>query len=366
MTRSVSRNRPPAARAAASREAALAPHESHFDLADFCFRGDPAGLRGPPKPYDVPRGTTRVSCTPAPCQPGASARSRWRPDSCSHSRRGRPRISVVTPSFNQGAYIERTIQSILDQRYPNLEYIIIDGGSTDGSRKIIERYEKHLAYWVSERDGGQADGLNKGFRRCTGEFVGWQNADDLYCAGAFERFAEGIGRDPLAEVVFGNIRYIDERDGVIAESRLVPVSANTYVYDGMCFHNQAALWRRSLFDRFGFLRPELDLLMDYEYFLRLALARVRFRFIHAFLGMFRVHSAAKTNSPATRSGSASFAHGQKQVFDALGVRIGSEARFMRSLSLLRRSAWYLAQGDFAYLVRGFRRRILGQRVVREW
>src|SRR5579859_3708649 len=101
-----------------------------------------------------------------------------------------PRISIVTPSFNQRAFLEETIRSVLDQRYPNLEYVIIDGGSTDGSVDIIRKYERHLAFWVSEPDGGQYDAINKGFAHTTGELLGWLNADDKYLPWSFSTLAD--------------------------------------------------------------------------------------------------------------------------------------------------------------------------------
>ena len=107
-----------------------------------------------------------------------------------------PRISIVTPSYNQGEFIEETIRSVLLQGYPNLEYIIIDGGSKDNSIELIKKYEKYLAYLVSEPDKGQSHAINKGFRRATGVLVGWQNSDDFYHSGAFEAAAKACFAHP--------------------------------------------------------------------------------------------------------------------------------------------------------------------------
>src|SRR5439155_5357411 len=119
-----------------------------------------------------------------------------------------PRISIVTPSHNQVGFIERTIQSVLDQDYPNLEYIIIDGGSTDGAVDVIRRYEKHLAYWVSEKDNGAADAIAKGFERTTGAILAYLNSDDLYLPGALHAIADAM-TDSAVDVVYGNLYWID-------------------------------------------------------------------------------------------------------------------------------------------------------------
>ena len=114
-----------------------------------------------------------------------------------------PRISIVTPSFNQGKYIEQTIQSVLSQNYPNLEYIIIDGGSTDGTVEIIKKYEQQLTYWISEPDKGQTDAINKGFAKCTGEIFNWINSDDYYSPNSLHIVAEVFSENPTAKVVCG-------------------------------------------------------------------------------------------------------------------------------------------------------------------
>ena len=114
-----------------------------------------------------------------------------------------PKISIVTPSFNQGQFIEQTIRSVLDQNYPNLEYIIIDGGSTDETVEIIKKYEQHLAYWISESDKGQTDAINKGFAKCTGEIFNWINSDDYYEAAVFFKLAQLFANNPSVNVVCG-------------------------------------------------------------------------------------------------------------------------------------------------------------------
>src|SRR5512134_129792 len=126
-----------------------------------------------------------------------------------------PKISIVTPSFNQGKYLERTIRSVIEQDYPNLEYIIIDGGSTDESVEIIRKYEKHLAYWVSEPDRGQSHAINKGFDRATGEIFGWLNSDDWYVPGALKAVAEAFAANPEAGAVVGAGEMVDEEGKLV-------------------------------------------------------------------------------------------------------------------------------------------------------
>jgi glycosyltransferase involved in cell wall biosynthesis len=107
-----------------------------------------------------------------------------------------PRVTIVTPSFNQAGFLEETIRSVLSQEYPNLEYFIIDGGSTDGSVELIQRYANRLAGWVSEKDRGQADAINKGFSRATGEVIAWLNSDDIYCPGAIHAAVSALQAHP--------------------------------------------------------------------------------------------------------------------------------------------------------------------------
>src|SRR5262249_3949890 len=132
------------------------------------------------------------------------------------ARRVNPKLSVITPSFNQGGYLERTITSVLDQGYPNLEYVVVDGGSTHESVEIIRRYEDGLARWVSDPDEGQTDAINKGIERTSGDIVAYINSDDYFLPGSFERALEVFGRRPDAGYVAGAVLDIDD-DGHLTE-----------------------------------------------------------------------------------------------------------------------------------------------------
>ena len=132
-----------------------------------------------------------------------------------------PKLSIVTPSYNQVDYIERTILSVIDQSYTNTELIIIDGGSTDGSLDIIKKYEDRIAYWISEKDNGQTEAINKGFRKVTGDFVCFQNSDDIFYPGALKIYADEIVRHPKKDIFYGDIKHIDKDDNVMDIHRLL-------------------------------------------------------------------------------------------------------------------------------------------------
>lgn len=215
-----------------------------------------------------------------------------------------PRISVVTPSYNQAAYLEATICSVLEQEYPEIEYIVVDGGSTDGSVEIIRRYEQRLAYWISEPDGGQAEAVNKGFARVTGEIVGWLNSDDLYCPGALATVARFFAAHPRAQVLYGNSAYIDAQGGHLGYYPARPYSRRTlfgrasgvvsdYIPQPSLFVRAEALRRTDMLDE------RLHFALDYDLWGQLA-RYYRFASISPVLSRYRLTATSKTSGLSTR------------------------------------------------------------------
>jgi glycosyltransferase involved in cell wall biosynthesis len=184
-----------------------------------------------------------------------------------------PRISIVTPSLNQAAHIERTIRSVLDQNYPELEYIVVDGGSTDGSLEIIKRYANRLARWVSEPDAGQANAINKGIAWATGEVVAYINSDDYYLPGAFA--AAGAAIADGARWCAGRCRY--EHDDGRVETVLHParpLPRRTMIRESWYIPQASSFWRRDVFEEIGPLREDLHYVLDLEFGLRCVLSGV--------------------------------------------------------------------------------------------
>lgn len=213
-----------------------------------------------------------------------------------------PRVSILTPSFNQGNFIEETIRSVLLQGYPNLEYIIVDGRSTDNSVEVIRKYEPWLAYWESEPDIGQANAINKGFRHSTGNIIAWLNSDDCYQAGTIQNVVSYFQRCQDSHVVCGFRRYIS--DSHIDERRVrVYLSPDRYSLSRCCYLAQETVFfKRSVWETVGELDESYQFALDYDYWQRILYNNYRFFLIPRFLGLFRIHGSSKGNRlPALRS-----------------------------------------------------------------
>lgn len=206
------------------------------------------------------------------------------------------RITVVTPSLNQGAYIETAIRSVLSQGYDNLEYIILDGGSTDGSIEIIRRHEAQLAHWDSRPDDGPAEAINRGLARATGDILAWLNADDAYLPGALHAAAAALTERPDVALVYGEGWYIDEAGARIEPCRFVRRQfERRYLVNKDPILQPAAFWRRALWDRTGPLDTSLRWVFDWEWFIR-AHAHGRFLYLPRDLAYYRVQPAALTRT----------------------------------------------------------------------
>lgn len=179
-----------------------------------------------------------------------------------------PRISVVVPSFNQARYLESTLLSICDQKYPGLELIVIDGGSKDESPDIIRRYERYMRFWCSEPDGGQTQGIMKGFSHATGEILCFLNSDDLFEPGVLLEVGRYFARHPDVDAVYGNALWIDADGNTLRQQKEIPFNRFIWLYTYNYIPGMSMFWRRTIYDRVGGLNPAFQLAFDADLWIR--------------------------------------------------------------------------------------------------
>jgi len=253
-----------------------------------------------------------------------------------------PKVTIITPSYQQAAFLEQTILSVLEQDYPDIEYMVIDGGSTDGSVEIIRRYADRLAYWVSERDSGQAEAINKGLRRAAGEIVAWVNSDDYYLPGAVRQAVKVLEAQPELGFVYGDVLAVDGAGR--------PVNRMTYDdwgLDGLLTFRMigqpSVFMRHSVLDQAGLLREDMGYLLDHDLWLRIA-ARAPVKYVPELWSAARYHAAAKNVAQTER-----FCQEAYRVAEHLPVDPLLAAHYQRLhrqvlAGLYRLDGWYLSEG----------------------
>jgi len=207
-----------------------------------------------------------------------------------------PKISIVTPSYNQAKFLERTILSVLNQNYPNLEYIIIDGGSTDGSVEIIKKYEKHLAYWISEKDNGMYDAINKGLKIAKGDILAYLNSDDLYYPNTIRTAVDYFQNHVDTGLIYGDCDFIDSQDCFLYTYHYPTFKWRQFiVLNWSSIPQEASFWRRDVHKGVGYFNPEFKMAGDFEFYARV---NKYFQIVHLrkVLAMHRLHKKSLTSS----------------------------------------------------------------------
>ncbi len=244
-------------------------------------------------------------------------------------RSSTPLVSIVTPSFNQGSFLDATISSVLNQTYPHIEYLVMDGGSTDGSVDIVRRHSARLAYWQSQPDRGFGDAIARGFDRSHGEILAYLNSDDLLAPDAIERAVEALARRPDALMVYGNRVCIDGDGRLLYYRPSFPWLARS-PYSAMIIGQESCFWRRSAYVEAGGVDPDLRFAVDYDLFARIG-RQGPIAFAPAVWGFFRKHPDSKTTRQYRTLGKQESARVQERVW---GRRV-RRASWLAVLLILR-------------------------------
>jgi glycosyltransferase involved in cell wall biosynthesis len=213
-------------------------------------------------------------------------------------------VSIITPSYNQAAFLEQTLRSVLEQDYPDIQSIVIDGASVDGSPEIIRKYAPRLAYWVSEKDSGQAEAINKGLRQAKGEIVAWLNSDDYYLPRAVSSVVQAFEKNPEAVMVYGDLLAVDEHGRMSNVLKYGPLTLE----DLLCFQiigQPSVFMRRPALEKAGGLDPRFHLLLDHHLWIRMA-QQGSLVYVPQMWAAARYHAAAKNRARAAEFGSEAF------------------------------------------------------------
>ncbi len=206
------------------------------------------------------------------------------------------RISIITPSYNQGEFLDSTINSVLEQGYPDIEYLVVDGGSQDNSIEILTKYECKLAWWVSEKDCGQTHAINKGLIRASGDIIAWINSDDVYLPGAFKKIATAFEENPDADIIYGDGILINENGIQIRRRHGIGFNYNIWFYSVIEPFQPEVFYRRRVIEKAGPLDESFHMMMDREWWIRMARMGIRFMHIPEPLAALRVYKGRKSDT----------------------------------------------------------------------
>lgn len=246
-----------------------------------------------------------------------------------------PKITIITPSYNQGQYIEETILSVINQDYPDLEYIIIDGGSTDDTVDIIKKYSDRITYWVSEKDRGQTNAINKGLQRATGEIINWLNSDDQLMPGALQKVANYFIENPGAVIVHGRIEYFGETKKYYSVN-IPPKDLATRYVAHICMPQPAAFFRRKLIEEQGCLDETLHFSMDADLYVRAGLHYSMLQ-VNDVFAKFRLHKQSKSVSSFSKT----FLEDNRKIFSRTLATLQAQKAIteIKNLQLYAESAY---------------------------
>ena len=242
-----------------------------------------------------------------------------------------PKISIVIPSYNQGQYLEETILSVINQQYLNLELFVIDGGSSDNSIDVIKKYKQHLTWWVSEKDHGQSEAINKGLKKATGEIITWINSDDLLMPGCLHKVATHFSELPdKTGLIHGGVIVFREHRELETRFTYLPPCLESYL-SGIAFSQPSAFFRKKYLDRVGLLNSDLHYGMDYDLFMRLSLV-CNFHPVHDVFSKYRLHGQSKSVAENHK-----FIGDWKRIF----VSLCKNLSWNEELELLKRTGLYI-------------------------
>lgn len=250
-----------------------------------------------------------------------------------------PTISIVTPSFNQGDFVEWTVRSVLEQRYPKLEYIFMDGGSTDATLERVQPFLDKFAHFESGPDGGQSAAIAKGFEYATGEIMAYLNSDDVLLPGTLNFVAEYFSRNPDVDFIYGHRCIVDELNNVIGHW-ILPKHSSFLMRRWDLIPQESCFWRRRLFEKKGNIDKSFRFAMDYDLFVRY-MHSGKFKRINRFLAAFRIHQQAKTSTQLETIGYSEIA----KVYEKYSIRPVPLLGRLFPLSVRLRSALYVRRNE---------------------